>query len=312
MPFETASYFNTTDKVINNIYVWTSLSNLIFVFPIFIIIDFIGPNFIFYQTIVTSAVCVIVRYVAFGVQDKVLGLKMYEYSQYIFVFPLIGSTTLSLIMISLWFPPKFRTLAQSINGVNGLLGFVAAMILGPIMITSNQATSNDFMVLTTVITILSVFANICCLIFLYLVNFNCLPQYNFPSNSSQEITIGFNNKFYGHGVLEKTKIFFLESRNIIAEAGRILTTDIRGFLCIVLEYMIMTSGGSLFVITSRQILCPYGYSRFVSTCGNSLCFLVSGLFFSSVASILTDKYGKGILIFKDLGLGQAELICFKF
>ena len=54
VPFETATYFNTTTTQINSIFVFTNLINVICFLPLILITDYFGPNPNFYLSAISA------------------------------------------------------------------------------------------------------------------------------------------------------------------------------------------------------------------------------------------------------------------
>ena len=294
IPFETAAYFNTTVDSINNVFISTNLGNVLALLPMVLVTDFYGPTPNFYLSGIGAIITTILRIISVIFGPNKPGFILYIASQFLVILQMQSSTVIGFMLINLWFPPKWRTFANNINGLSPVAGFVLAMVLGPIFVKEGSGYG-DFLNLTLVQCGLSVFSLILQIIFLILEgHYSCILRYDYPSVTSQQLSEKYLSKNFKNLHLFKNE--FIET----LKQMKAIILDWRGYLCVTLTFSIPFVTGEMILVGLPQILCPKSYEKFFTTVGLSCIFLVSGCIFGSITAYINDKYNKGIVTLKTL------------
>merc|ERR1719220_935377 len=197
-------------------------------------------------------------------------------------------------MISMCFPLELRTAANSINGVGVVFAMITCMGLSPTFVTK-EATSQDFLYLTLTCSLFTIVGSISTVLMLFMTNGSCVPKRGWPDISCQQLSMNLIDRDFGQGLLGpkgKLTLLWKEIRNI---GSQLVTafSDVRGFLILMLTYGLAFGLGAIVVVSMPQIVCPFGYSKYLSTIGVASVYLMAGLFSAFITSILNDRYKRG-------------------
>merc|ERR1719500_2504099 len=133
-------------------------------------------------------------------------------------------------------------------------------VLAPTIVKEDH-TQAQFQLLGFITVGMGVFCIICSILFLYTSNWTGLPQGAPPSESSRAIleTIAVKDPDICGSLLSYYK------------SGILAFTDLRGFCMVTVLVALVLSIGTNLVGATPQIMCPYGYTKDIS----SIAVLVS-------------------------------------
>lgn len=151
-------------------------------------LNYYGPTHLFYLSNIAGCVVIFIRLAAFYTTDIEIGFTLFIISQFAIALEMVSTTAMPLMLISLWFPPEQRTFAQSINCLAEVIAITLSMLLGPIFVTAEKASRQDFFNLMMVCSCFVVLAIIYSGIFSYQAKFDCLPKYSYLTKTAQDIS----------------------------------------------------------------------------------------------------------------------------
>lgn len=299
IPYETATFFQISVTKSNNLYVTVQLIDLIGAFLILCLMAHYGPTCIYYAMQVFSIVMVGIRVYSFS-RDPTTSTNPNIYDENFILFAISSllavvcnscTVILQLQLTNLWIPVEKRTITMSMCLLGkSVISLLIIFSISPAIINGTHNTYLDFLNLGFVILGFLLLTILSSVLFLWKANWTCLPIDEYPSNSSKEISESYQNKDYGSGFGQNLVIFLKSAWETIKEGAKLML-DFRGFLIIFLLLGYIYAIGSVTIISYRQILCPFGYSKYYSTVGMIGIYLAGSFILSFFTSYLYDKIG---------------------
>ena len=255
IPYETAGYYETSVEKVDQISILCFLIYFcVHIFSVFLA-DRHGLGINITLSMVFLVISATLREASVTIHDKQVAFDFAFASSAVSMLAGGMVTILPAKCASIWFPENLRVLANSLCSLASQLGLMLCYTFAPYLVSENheQYEMQNYAYFAISIGLLAIFTS---LVFLSLTNFTGLPQEAPPSASSKEILATFKENqsvpvfrafvgYYFHGI----KAF----------------GDVRGFTMVTLVVALGLSIGTNLIGATPQIMCPYGYSKEISS-----------------------------------------------